>query len=213
MPRIYTRTGDRGETGLCDGSRTTKSNQRVDLYGEVDELNSALGVVRAQLASCGSCAELQDDLLAIQSDLFELGALLADPPRSARLVDAGPAELGIDGAGLEPVIDRLEAGLPPLRSFILPGGDPAAAALASGPDRVPARRAQGGGRPRRRSGRAGRHPDLPQPPQRLAVRGGPPGQPRPRRRRRHLAGPPRTRREVNRAGLLSVSRPTPGQAE
>lgn len=129
MPRIYTRTGDRGETGLCDGSRTTKSNQRVDLYGEVDELNSALGVVRAQLAACGICAGLQDDLLAIQSDLFELGALLADPPRSTRLVDAGADELGIDGPGLEPVIDRLEAGLTPLRSFILPGGDPAAAAL------------------------------------------------------------------------------------
>jgi cob(I)alamin adenosyltransferase len=129
MPRIYTRTGDRGETGLCDGSRTTKSNQRVDLYGEVDELNSALGVVRAQLAACGVCAGLQDDLLSIQSDLFELGALLADPPRSTRLVDAGADELGIDGPGLEPVIDRLEAGLTPLRSFILPGGDPAAAAL------------------------------------------------------------------------------------
>ncbi len=129
MPRIYTRTGDRGETGLCDGSRTVKSDQRVDLYGEVDELNSALGVVRAQLAACDSCAELQADLLAIQSDLFEMGALLADPPRSARLVDAGPAELGVDGPGLEPVIDRLEAPLAPLRSFILPGGDPAAAAL------------------------------------------------------------------------------------
>jgi cob(I)alamin adenosyltransferase len=129
MPRIYTRTGDRGDTGLCDGSRTTKSDQRVDLYGEVDELNSALGVARAQLAACAACTELQADLLAIQSDLFELGALLADPPRSARLVDAGPAELGIDGAALEPVIDRLEAGLAPLRSFILPGGDLAAAAL------------------------------------------------------------------------------------
>lgn len=129
MPRIYTRTGDRGETGLCDGSRTTKADPRVDLYGDVDELNSALGIVRSQLVACGVCAPLQADLLAIQSDLFELGALLADPPRCERLVAADAAELGIDGPGLEPVIDRLEAGLAPLRSFILPGGDPAAASL------------------------------------------------------------------------------------
>ncbi len=133
MTRIYTRTGDGGETGLFGGGRTAKSDPRVDLYGEVDELNSALGVVRAhlepQLAAQPALAALDADLLAFQSDLFELGALLADPERCRRLRDAAPTELGIDGPALEPVIDRLEDGLPPLRAFILPGGDAAAAAL------------------------------------------------------------------------------------
>jgi cob(I)alamin adenosyltransferase len=74
-------------------------------------------------------AALRDDLERIQADLFELGALLADPPRCTRLAGAPDADLGIDGAALEPVIDRLVEPLPPLRAFILPGGDPAAAAL------------------------------------------------------------------------------------
>jgi len=129
MVRIYTRTGDRGETGLCDGSRTTKADPRVDLYGDVDELNSALGLACAHLAAGGAAAAWREDLHAIQCDLFAMGALLADPPRSEALRDAGADQLGFDGAALEPVIDRLEEGLPRLRSFILPGGDVAAAAL------------------------------------------------------------------------------------
>jgi len=133
MARIYTRTGDRGETGLFDGSRTSKADPRVDLYGEVDELNSVLGAVCAQLEHQGLVAveltRLHEDLRNIQSDLFVLGALLADPGRCEALQDAGPQELDLDGPGLEPVIDRLERGLAPLKAFILPGGDPAAAAL------------------------------------------------------------------------------------
>ena len=129
MPRIYTRTGDQGKTGLGDGSRTSKSDPRVDLYGEVDELNSTIGLaLAADLAGVG-LAELRESLAHIQVDLFELGALLADPGRCEKLVAGEAADLGIDGASLEPVIDRLGADLPPLKAFILPGGEPAAAAL------------------------------------------------------------------------------------
>jgi len=127
VPRIYTRTGDGGETGLFDGSRTTKADPRVDLYGEVDELNSVLGLGIAALPE--AAAELSRDLESIQRDLFALGAILADPPRCEALAADPQADLGIDGKALEPVIDRLGAPLPPLRAFILPGGHPAAAAL------------------------------------------------------------------------------------
>jgi len=128
VPRIYTRTGDRGETGLVDGTRTSKADPRVDLYGDVDELNSALGAAVA-LLPLPTLSPLAADLARIQSDLFELGALLADPGRCERLAATAGADLGIDGAALEPVIDRLEAPLVALRTFILPGGAPAAAAL------------------------------------------------------------------------------------
>ncbi|MBD3222042.1 cob(I)yrinic acid a,c-diamide adenosyltransferase [bacterium] len=126
MPRIYTRTGDRGETGLFDGTRTRKCNDRVDLYGNVDELNSCLGTAVAALPDGADL--LQQDLERIQTDLFELGAVLADPPRSEALT-ADETGLPLDGAALEPMIDRLEAPLPELRAFILPGGHPGAAAL------------------------------------------------------------------------------------
>ena len=125
MPRIYTRTGDQGATGLGDGSRTSKADPRVDLYGEVDELNSVIGLALAG----DDVAELREVLAHLQIDLFELGSLLADPGRCERLVKGGAANLGIDGAALEPIIDRLEADLPPLKAFILPGGEPAAASL------------------------------------------------------------------------------------
>lgn len=128
MPRIYTRTGDRGDTGLFDGTRTSKADPRVDLYGDVDELNSAIGLAVA-LLPVPLLADLVDDLTRIQSDLFVLGALLADPGRCARLADGTETDPGVDGAALEPVIDRLDAPLAPLRNFILPGGTPAAAAL------------------------------------------------------------------------------------
>ncbi len=127
MPRIYTRTGDGGETGLLDGSRTSKSDPRVDLYGDVDELNSAIGLALATGLDQEAAADLRGALEGIQRDLFELGALLADPARCEALAAGG--QLTIDGAALEPVIDRLDSALPPLRAFILPGGSPAAAAL------------------------------------------------------------------------------------
>jgi cob(I)alamin adenosyltransferase len=123
--KIYTRTGDAGETSLFDGTRVQKSEPLVDAYGEVDELNACLGLARAS----GADPEVDAELVRIQRDLFALGAQLADPGEklAARVTKA---VLGDDDvARLEQAIDRFEAGLPPLRRFILAGGSPAGAAL------------------------------------------------------------------------------------
>jgi cob(I)alamin adenosyltransferase len=127
--KIYTRTGDAGETSLFDGTRTRKDDARVDAYGEVDELNAWLGFVRASSPNAGLDAALDAALLAIQRDLFALGAQIADPRDkiAARVTKA--ALLDADVARLEELIDRVEAELPPLRRFILAGGAPAGAAL------------------------------------------------------------------------------------
>jgi cob(I)alamin adenosyltransferase len=123
--KIYTKTGDTGETSLFDNTRVPKSDARVDAYGEVDELNACLGVVR----SAGVETDIAAALEQIQKDLFALGARLADP--STRIADrvtkAAVTEADIER--LEGLIDRLDAELPPLRRFILPGGSPAGAAL------------------------------------------------------------------------------------
>ena len=118
MSRIYTRTGDAGETGLFDGTRVAKSDPRVDAYGEVDELASWLGVARARLTA----PDLVEMLDRIQRDLFALGAILADPRHriAARVEKAVLGEN--DAARLEQWIDALETELPPLRRFILAGG-------------------------------------------------------------------------------------------
>jgi len=123
--KIYTRTGDRGDTGLSDGSRVGKDTLRVECYGEVDELNACLGVVRAQHEDAGL-----DTLLAqIQKDLFALGAQLADP--QGRVADRKPkaAVTTAHVKRLEEAIDARDETLPPLKAFILPGGSPAAALL------------------------------------------------------------------------------------
>jgi len=123
--KIYTRTGDTGETGLIGGARVSKADARVDAYGEIDELNAMLGLVRAS----GLDADLDAMLGEIQRELFALGAQLADPTgRSTSRVEK--AALG-DAAvrRLEGWIDQLEAGLPPLTAFILPGGGQAGATL------------------------------------------------------------------------------------
>jgi cob(I)alamin adenosyltransferase len=125
--KIYTKTGDRGETGLFGGHRVSKGDPRVDAYGEVDELGAWLGVVRATGSDLG--AELDEVLGLIQRDLFALGARLADP--SGRL-DGRVAKVDLDEASvrqLETWIDRFDAELPPLRKFILAGGTPAGAML------------------------------------------------------------------------------------
>jgi cob(I)alamin adenosyltransferase len=125
LPRIYTRTGDAGETGLFDGTRVAKSDPRVDAYGNVDELASWLGLVRSHVND----RDLIDILDRTQRDLFALGAVLADPrhriaPRVEKVVlDEGAV------VRLEQWIDALEAGLPPLRRFILAGGGAAGAEL------------------------------------------------------------------------------------
>ena len=123
--RIYTKTGDAGETGLFDGTRVSKADPRVEAYGDVDELNAWLGVARAQ----GVAPDIGDVLVQIQRDLFAVGALLADPRhRIAARVEK--ATLGDDEVTrLEQTIDKLEATLAPLRRFILAGGSPAGAML------------------------------------------------------------------------------------
>jgi cob(I)alamin adenosyltransferase len=123
--KIYTRTGDTGETSLFDGTRTTKDDPRVDAYGEVDELNAWLGLVRASSLD----AALDAEVVHLQRDLFALGAQLADPadklaPRVTKAVIADA-----DVTRLEQLIDRLEEELPPLRRFILAGGTPVGAAI------------------------------------------------------------------------------------
>jgi cob(I)alamin adenosyltransferase len=121
--KIYTRTGDAGDTGLFDGTRVPKSDPRVAAYGDVDELNAWLGFVRASLTD----AELGAMLEQIQRDLFALGARLADPAHKIADRVTKAAITAEDIARLEDCIDRLEAELPPLRRFILAGGSPAGA--------------------------------------------------------------------------------------
>jgi cob(I)alamin adenosyltransferase len=123
--KIYTKTGDAGETSLFDNSRVSKADARVDAYGEVDELNAGLGAARA----AGLDEDLRDVVETIQQELFAVGARLADPSSriAGRVTKAVVGEVAI--ARLEQTIDTLEAELPPLRKFILPGGSPAGALL------------------------------------------------------------------------------------
>ena len=123
--KIYTRTGDRGETGLLDGSRVVKSNPRVEAYGDVDELGAWLGAVRAS----GVEPDVQTMVERIQRDLFAIGARLADPAHRIGDRVAKTAVGDDDIARLEQWIDTLEAELPPLKRFILAGGAPTGAAL------------------------------------------------------------------------------------
>jgi cob(I)alamin adenosyltransferase len=123
--KIYTKTGDAGDTGLFGGRRVTKDDARVEAYGAVDELNAALGVARAR----GADADLDALLGAIQDQLFTLGAALATPPAAAKARAALPPVEPAWIAALEAAIDRLDGELPPLRQFILPGGTPLAADL------------------------------------------------------------------------------------
>jgi cob(I)alamin adenosyltransferase len=124
--KIYTKTGDKGETGLFGGGRVPKDHARVAAYGDVDELNSAIGVARASAP-----ADLFDDLLAgIQRDLFSLGGHLATPNPEKVKKALEKAELSADRVALfERTIDEADAELPPLKAFILPAGTPKAAAL------------------------------------------------------------------------------------
>jgi cob(I)alamin adenosyltransferase len=124
--KIYTRTGDAGETALFGGGRVAKDHPRVAAYGDVDELNSAIGVARA-----AAPAELFDDLLqSVQRDLFSIGGHLATPhPEKVRKA-LEKAELSEERVALfERTMDEADAELPPLRAFILPAGAPKAAAL------------------------------------------------------------------------------------
>lgn len=123
--KIYTKTGDKGDTALFDGTRVAKSDARVAAYGDVDELNAALGVAR----SSGVDAQISGMLEQVQRDLFALGARLADPSKKIAGRVTKAAVTGDDIARLEGWIDLLETELTPLRRFILAGGSPAGAAL------------------------------------------------------------------------------------
>jgi cob(I)alamin adenosyltransferase len=123
LSKIYTRTGDNGTTGLGDGSRIDKDHPRMQAIGSVDELNSLVGLLSAELADLSAAAddtdELQPLLTQIQHDLFNLGGELSIPGY-AMVKDARVTEL-------EDTLDHLNEQLPPLKNFILPGGSRAAA--------------------------------------------------------------------------------------
>jgi cob(I)alamin adenosyltransferase len=122
---IYTKTGDAGETSLFDGTRVSKTDPRVAAYGDVDELQACLGVVRA----AGVDAAVADQLATLQRDLFALGAQLADPRHkiAERVTKAAVTDEHV--ARLEAWIDAFDEEVPALRHFILAGGTQAGAAL------------------------------------------------------------------------------------
>ncbi|MBI2312228.1 MAG: cob(I)yrinic acid a,c-diamide adenosyltransferase [Betaproteobacteria bacterium] len=115
LSKIYTRTGDSGETGLGDGSRTGKNSPRIEAIGAVDEANSAIGLLLTEPLP----AQAQECLTGVQHDLFDLGGELSIPGRSA--ITAAQVKR------LEDLLDGFNAALPPLKEFILPGGTRAAA--------------------------------------------------------------------------------------
>lgn len=120
--KIYTKTGDGGETGLFGGGRVSKDSLRIEAYGTIDELNSVLGMLQSQTAD----AKVNEIVNSLQNNLFTIGADLATP------ISAGNAEKSISRLQndavleIEQYIDLLESGLEPLKSFILPGGSKAA---------------------------------------------------------------------------------------
>ncbi len=125
MAKIYTRRGDDGSTGLFGGPRVRKDDLRVAAYGDVDELNSALGVAREELLAQADLLALVDSL---QSELFTLGAELATPD-SEKAPKEVPRIAHEHVQRLEREIDRLTGELPPMKNFILPGGSRPGAAL------------------------------------------------------------------------------------
>jgi cob(I)alamin adenosyltransferase len=138
LNKIYTRTGDDGTTGLVDGSRIGKNALRIAAIGDVDELNSLIGMAIVEMAD--DAAEQKAMLTRIQNDLFDLGADLATPGD-----DFAPSEMTLrmvasQSEALEAAIDALNDHLEPLTSFILPGGSRAAAAVHIA--RATARRAE-----------------------------------------------------------------------
>jgi cob(I)alamin adenosyltransferase len=124
--KIYTKTGDKGDTGLFGGGRVPKNHPRVEAYGDIDELNAVLGTVRA----IEVLPRIDEVLVPIQRDLFSLGALLATPhpDKVTRQLEKARIDDGRIGQ-LEREIDEGESELQPLEAFILPGGTPKSAAL------------------------------------------------------------------------------------
>ena len=117
--KIYTRTGDKGKTSLIGGKRVSKTHQRLEAYGTIDELNAHIGLLLAQLPADES---ERATLLQVQNILFVVGAQLATPPEVTGTLAVSAEMLST----LEEAIDRIDAGLPPLKAFVLPGGTQAA---------------------------------------------------------------------------------------
>ncbi len=129
LTKIYTRGGDKGDTSLADGKRLAKDATRIEAYGTVDEANSVLGIVRL-----GTSGDVDDMLMRIQNDMFDLGADLSTPAKDTDGADFEPSEMVLriteaQVERLEMEIDAMNASLEPLTSFILPGGSTASAYL------------------------------------------------------------------------------------
>jgi cob(I)alamin adenosyltransferase len=127
LSRIYTKTGDKGETSLGDGSRIAKDHARVAAYGTVDELNAVLGILQSSLPPDGTASSVKELLRQIQNDLFDVGADLCVPSAPDEKAGDRLRVQPEQASRLETAIDRLNASLAPLTSFVLPGGHPAAA--------------------------------------------------------------------------------------
>lgn len=124
--KIYTKTGDDGQTALFGGGRVEKDHPRVEAYGDVDELNACLGMARA----VELMPRIDEVLVPVQRDLFSIGALLATPDHDKMREQLQKARIDADRiAELERAIDDCDRELEPLRAFILPGGTPKSAAL------------------------------------------------------------------------------------
>jgi cob(I)alamin adenosyltransferase len=121
LSRIYTKSGDGGETGLGDGSRVPKDSPRVEAYGQVDELNAVLGLALSTCPGIPEAALLQ----SIQNDLFDVGGDLCIPIAEGEVEGKSLRITAVQVERLEKAIDRLNEGLEPLRSFVLPGGSAA----------------------------------------------------------------------------------------
>lgn len=120
LNRIYTKTGDRGETHLAGGQRVPKDSRRIECYGTVDELNAFVGMACVSAAAQNPVADLVAILRRVQHELFNLGSVLATKPEDVHPKQARITAVEIEQ--LEAEIDRMNADLPPLRSFVLPGG-------------------------------------------------------------------------------------------
>ncbi|MDH5657415.1 MAG: cob(I)yrinic acid a,c-diamide adenosyltransferase [Spirochaetia bacterium] len=120
--KLYTKTGDKGQTSLAGGKRVMKDSKRVELYGTLDELNAALGFAASSLSD--NCEDLKNSLQKIQSLLFEIGSVMADPGQKKL-----SAVQKSDTAFLEDKIDRYTESLETLTNFILPGGCESASRL------------------------------------------------------------------------------------
>lgn len=119
--KIYTKTGDKGETGLIGGRRVSKADLRIMAYGTVDEVNSSIGLAISTLQAKKQFSDLVDILTKVQNDLFILGSDLADPDYPSSQYNTPRTDEKMASA-LEPVIDMLELELEPITFFILPGG-------------------------------------------------------------------------------------------